>query len=192
MADATPAVWDMVQVTYAKIGLIVDSPDELDEYNHWELFAAEDRWAAFVLSKTTVYGLKLGLAGSDGSRVGRHTVKDYVARSFFALGHYAEVSHRMEELAFDARAPLVCAVYVSDVLSKPIDPARDGVHYRRTIKGVGTVTKVLVGRPRGIPVTSSDRPACPVPDRSMHGRRKLAADGATDAVFSHALSLVNL
>lgn len=190
--DAVPAVWDMVQATYAKIGLIVDSPHELDEYNHWELFGDHDVWVAFVLSKTTPYGLKLGLAGSDGSRAGRTAVKDYVTSSFFAIGHYAEVSHRMEELAFDAGAPLVCAAYASDVLNKDVDPARDGVHYRRAIKGVGEVTKVIVGRPRGIPVTPSDRPSCPVPDRSMRGRRKLAADHSTDAVFAHAMSIVKL
>lgn len=182
----------MVQATYAKIGLIVDSPQELDEYDHWELFDDDGTWVAFVLSKTTPYGLKLGLAGSDGSRVGRNAVKNYVASSFFALGHYAEVSHRMEELAFDAGAPLVCAIYASDVLNKDVEPARDGVHYRRAIKGIGEVTKVIVGRPRGIPVTSSDRPSCPIPDRAMRGPRRLAADRSADAMFAHALSLVKL
>lgn len=190
--DAVPAVWDMVQATYAKIGLIVDSPDELDEYTHWELYGQPEHWVAFVLSKATPYGRKLGLAGSDGSREGRAAVKDYVANSFFALGHYAEVSHRMEELAFDAGAPLVCAVYASDVLNKDVAPARDGIHYRRAIKGVGEVTKVIVGRPRGLPVTSSDRPSCPMPDRSMRGRSRLTADRSTDAVFTHAMSIVKL
>lgn len=190
--DAVPVVWDMVQATYAKIGLIVDSPEELDEYTHWELYRDHDQWVAFVLSKATPYGRKLGLAGSDGSRPGRHAVKDYVASSFFALGYYAEVSHRMEELAFDAGAPLVCAAYASDVLNKNVAPARDGVHYRRAIKGVGEVTKVIIGRPRGIPVTPSDRPSCPMPERSMRGRHKLAADRSTDAVFAHALSIVKL
>lgn len=192
--DAVPVVWDMVKATYSKIGLIVDSPHELDEYDHWELFGDPDldQWVAFVLSKKTPYGQKLGLAGSDGSRMGRDAVKSYVAYSFFALGAYAEVSHRMEELAFDARAPIVCAAYASDVLNKDIVPDADGVHYRRAIKGVGEVTKVIVGRPRGIPVTSSDRPACPIPERSMRGRRKLAADRSTDAVFAHALSIVKL
>jgi len=190
--DAVPVVWDMVQATYAKIGLIVDSPHELDEYSHWELFDDDGAWIAFVLSKTTPYGQKLGLAGSDGSRPGRTAVKEYVASSFFALGAYAEVSHRMEELAIEAGAPLVCAEFASDVLNKDVVPARDGVHYRRAIKGVGEVTKVIVGRPRGIPVTSSDRPSCSIPERSIHGRRKLAADRSTDAVFAHALSIVKL
>lgn len=190
--DTMSAVWAMVQATYAKIGLIVDQPRELYEYGHWELFDDHGSWVAFVLSKTTPFGQKLGLAGSDGSRAGRTAVKEYVADSFFDAGRYAEVSHRMEELAIAAGAPLVCAAYASDVLNKNIVPASDGVHYRRPIKGVGDVTKILIGLPRGVLVTSSDRPECPIPARVAGSRRKLATDRSNDAVFAHALSIVTL
>ncbi len=190
--DAVSAVWAMVQTTYAKIGLIVDQPRELYEYDNWELFDDAGTWVAFVLSKTTPFGQKLGLAGSDGSRAGRTAVKEYVANSFFDVGRYAEVSHRMEELAVEAGAPLVCAAYASDVLNKHVAPARDGVHYRRVIKGVGEVTKVIIGLPRGIPTTSSDHPQCPIPERVAGSRRKLAADNSNDAVFAHALSIIKL
>jgi hypothetical protein len=190
--EAVSAVWAMVQKTYAKIGLIVDQPQELYEYDNWELFVDDGAPVAFVLSKSTPLGLKLGLAGSDGSRVGRAAVKEYVASTFFDPGRYAEVSHRMEELAIEAGAPLVCAAYASDVLKKDIAPARDGVHYRRVIKGVGEVTKVLVGLPRGTPVTSSDNPQCPIPERVAGSRRKRAPDLSNDAVFAHALSIIKL
>lgn len=190
--DALSAVWDMVQKTYAKIGLIVDQPRELCEYNRWKLFVNDDGvWVAFVLSKTTPFGEKLGLAGSDGSRAGRTAVKEYVAEGFFDEGHYAEVSHRMEELAIDAGAPIVCAAYASDVLKKNVVPADDGIHYRRPIKGVGDVTKVLIGIPRGVPVTSSNNPQCPIP-QVAGSRRKLTTDRSNDAVFAHALSIVSL
>lgn len=183
----------MVQATYAKIGLIVDQPRELYEYDNWELFINDDGiWAAFVLNKTTPFGQKLGLAGSDGSRTGRTAVKEYVADSFFDSGRYAEVSHRMEELAIEAGAPIVCAAHASDVLNKNVVPANDGVHYRRVIKGVGEVTKVIIGLPRGVPVTSSDRPECPIPERVAGSRRRLATDRSNDAVFAHALSIVKL
>jgi len=133
--DAVDAVWAMVQATYAKIGLIVDEPSELYEYGSWELYNSngDDKPIAFVLNKITPFGQKLGLAGSDGSRAGRTAVKEYIANNFFEPGHYAEVSHRMEELAIEARAPLVCAAYVSDVLKKNVIPQSDGVHYRRGI-----------------------------------------------------------
>lgn len=191
--DAVSAVWKMVQSTYAKIGLIVDQPRELYEYDTWELFVDDDvTWVAFVLSKTTPFGQKLGLAGSDGSRAGRTAVKEYVANTFFDPGRYAEVSHRMEELAIAAGAPLVCAAYAPDVLKKDVFPSRDGVHYKRLIKGVGEVTKVLVGLPRGTPVTSSDDPQCPIPERVAGSRRKRSTDLSNDAVFAHALSKVKL
>jgi hypothetical protein len=190
--DAMSAVWKMVQATYAKIGLIVDEPRELYKYDRWELFKEDDSCVAFVLSKMTQFGEKLGLAGSDGSRVGRSAVKEYVADSFFDVGRYAEVSHRMEELAVEAGAPIVCAAYAGDVLNKSVVPADDGVHYRRAIKGIGEVTKVIVGLPRGVPVTSSDRPQCPIPERVAGSRRKLTADRSNDAVLAHALSIVSL
>jgi hypothetical protein len=189
---ATDAVWAMVQATYAKIGLIVDEPRELYEYDDWELFGSDDRWIAFVLNKTTPFGQKLGLAGSDGSRAGRSAVKEYVANNFFEPGHYAEVSHRMEDLAVEARAPVVCAAYAGDVLKKNVLPAGDGLHYRRSIKGVGEVTKVLIGLPRGVPVTSSENPQCPVHAQVAGRRRKLTTDRSNDAVFAHALSIVAL
>jgi hypothetical protein len=198
--EAVAAVWAMVQATYAKIGLIVDQPRELYEYSNWDLFDDDGRWIAFVLSKTTHFGQKLGLAGSDGSRAGRTAVKEYVASSFFEAGHYAEVSHRMEELALEAGAPIVCAVYVRDVLNKSVEPASDGVHYRRAIKGVGEVSKVLIGLPFGIPTTSSNHPQCPIPERIAHSQRRQAAhsrqqravDRSNDAVFAHALSIIKL
>lgn len=193
----------MVQATYAKIGLIVDQPRELYAYDNWELFDDDGTWVAFVLSKTTRFGQKLGLAGSDGSRAGRSAVKEYVANSFFDSGRYAEVSHRMEELAFAAGAPIVCAVYARDVLNKNVEPASDGVHYRRAIKGIGDVTKVIIGLPSGISVTSSSHPQCPLPEgveHVAHSRRRLAGhssrrpavDRSNDAVFAHALSMVKL
>ena len=175
--EAVSAVWDMVQATYAKIGLIVDQPRELYEYDNWELFVDDGTWVAFVLSKTTPFGQKLGLAGSDGSRAGRKAVKDYVASSFFDSGRYAEVSHRMEELAFEAGAPIVCAVYARDVLKKSIEPTSDGVHYRRAIKGVGDVTKVIIGLSRR--------------RLSMHSRRR-TVDRSKAAVHADALSKIKL
>ena len=89
-------------------------------------------------------------------------------------------------------------MYAADVLKKSVSPASDGVHYQRVIKGVGEVTKVLIGLPRGVPVTSSDDPQCPIPERVAGSRRrggarrKPAVDRSNEAVFAHTLSLVAL
>lgn len=200
---ALDAVWDMVRSTYAKIGLIVDQPRELYKYDDWELFDDDGVWKAFVLNKTTPFGEKLGLAGSDGSRIGRTAVKEYTANSFSKMGNYAEVSHRMEELAFEAGAPVVCAAHATEILGKRVEPTNDGIHYRRAIKGVGEVTKVIVGLPFGITVTSSSHPRCPIPERAehpAHSRRRFAGassggssvDRSKAAALAHALSLVKL
>jgi hypothetical protein len=78
-------------------------------------------------------------------------------------------------------------------LHKPVIPEPDGVFYRRKIKNVGEVVKVIVGRPYGIPVTPSEAPQCPLPSRAMTGRLAgLSADRSAEAVFSHAASLVDL
>ena len=191
--DVRPAVWGMFTATYAKIGLTLDHPGELDEYDIWDLYEdADGNFIAFRLSKTTPRGEKLGLVGSDGSRTGRAAVKDYVAGGFFQPEHYAEVSHRMQELAFEAGAPVVCAAYASEVLNKPIASEADGIHYRRNIKNVGEVTKVLVGRPYGVPTTPSEAPRCPIPSRVVAGRLGMPADRSAEAVFAHATSLVKL
>jgi hypothetical protein len=188
-----PAVWDMMVSTYAKLGLILDRPSELDEYNVWDIYEDVDgRFIAFRLGKTTPFGIKGGLVGSDGSRTGRTAIKQYVAEWYLEPGHYSEVSHRMQELAFAAGAPVVCAAYASEVLHKPVIPEPDGVFYRRVIKNVGEVKKVIVGRPHGVSVTPSADPQCPLPSRAMSDRLRLRPDTSAEAVFSHAASLVDL
>lgn len=186
-------VWNMVQTTYAKIGLIVDSPRDLDEYNVWEVYENDrDQPIAFRLGKTTPFGIKGGLVGSDGSREGRAAVKEYVAEWYRQPGNYGEVSHRMEELAFDAGAPVVCAIYAGQVLQKPLHVESDGVHYRRKIRNVGEVTKVIVGRPRGIPTTDADDLRCPPPRHQLASLGRLPYDDSDDAILDHAASVIRL
>jgi hypothetical protein len=189
-----PAVWSMVQSTYAKIGLILDNPHELDEYDVWDVYEDRDGvLRAFRLGKTTPYGIKGGLVGSDGSKQGRAAVRAYAAQWYKEPGNYSEVSHRMEELAIEAGSPVVCAIYAPEILRKNVSVEDDGVHYRRSIKNVGEVTKVLVGRPRGIPVTSGTHPRCPVPNHMMGGTpMRVRADASNEALFEHAASIVDL
>ena len=66
----------------------------------------------------------------------------------------------MEKLLLRAGAPVVCAHHVSEILGKPVDPDPDGLHYRRAISGVGVVRKIMVGQPRGVPVTDFNNPVC--------------------------------
>lgn len=185
-----PAVWGMFEMTYAKIGLILDHPQQLDEYDVWEVF--EDAYGeprAFRLSKTTPRGLKGGLIGSDGSREGRAAIKEYIKTWYREPGHYAELSHRMEELALEAGAPVVCAAYAPTVLGKQVVAERDGVHYRRVLTNVGEVTKVIIGRPLDIPSASSAAPKCPLPAWTLSGPADVRADRSPGSLLDHLASL---
>lgn len=189
--NIVPAVWEMVQATYRPIGLIVNSPDELREYDVWDVFGDPQGVSAFRLSKTTPFGIKGGLVGSDGSRSGKDAVKAYVSDWYFEPGHYSEVSHRMAELAQRVGAPVVCATYVPQVLNKAVTPEPDGIHYRRAIKNVGEVVKIMVGRPRDVPTTAGSAPKCPVPALGRLGRGA-SVDSSTIAALDHAATLIDL
>jgi len=160
-------VWEQLVRTYMESTGIVphNEPDELlKDYPLWDVYLHEDgSVAAFVLSKETPYGLKRSASGHDGSRDGKDTAKDVLRKGFHAPGVYGETSHGVEHVAAKGDPPVVCAISVARVLGKKIHPSRDGIHYTRTITGVGPAEKVMLGRPVGIETTKYSAPACPIP-----------------------------
>lgn len=160
-----PAVWAMLVRTYAEIGVPHRAPSELlADYPAWDVsFDADGQPRAFMLYKRTEKGLKSSASGSDGSLDGRDTIKDMIPRKFRTPGTYGEVSGAVERVVQKARVPAVCTAYVPDVIHKRIEAMPDGLHYAREITGVGRHVKVLVGRPRGVPTTTLEAAACPVP-----------------------------
>jgi len=155
------AVWAMYETSYARIGLIASGPAQLlAEYDAWWVAHEGDVPRAFRVAKTTPFGLKIGLSGTDGSREGRTFLKATMGGWLNEPGVYCEVSHRMEDLAREGGAPAVCSTDAPNVLRKPVIPV-DAVHYQRNIEPIGMVTKVIVGRPLSVPVTSFELPSCP-------------------------------
>lgn len=155
------AVWAMYESSYARIGLIASGPEQLlTEYDTWWVAHEGDVPRAFRVAKSTPFGLKIGLSGTDGSREGRTFLKATMGRWLAEPGVYCEVSHRMEDLAREGGAPVVCSTDAPSVLRKPVIPV-DAVHYQRNIEPIGLVTKVIVGRPLSVPVTSFELPSCP-------------------------------
>lgn len=157
-------VWDMFVKTYASIGLIVKSPHELiAEFPIWEIsFGSDGEPVAFNVFKSTPYGLKSGLAGSDGSSEGKSASVASIRKKYHQSGYYGEASHKVEAIAASSGAPAICAVYAPKILGKNVDPDPDGIHYSRNLAGVGRVKKVLLGKPKGIPTTEYNNPSCPV------------------------------
>jgi hypothetical protein len=157
-------VWDMYVKTYRSIGLTAKSAEEvLGEFAVWEICHDDDGLpVAFTVFKKTSFGLKSGLSGSDGSPAGKANVLNALRTKFKRPGYYGEVSHKVEAIALAAGAPVVCNFYAPKVLGKPVEPEEDGLHYSRMLANVGRVTKILVGKPKGIPTTSYENPSCPV------------------------------
>ena len=166
--DYLDVVWNMLVNTYKTLGMPHKSPGELMmDYPLWDLSFDSAIPNAFHLLKTTPFGSKSGVGGSDGSPAGRNAIKQLISRSYYLPGHYGEVSHKLETLALASGAPVVCAAFVGAILGKRIEPQKDGIHYRRNITGVGPVIKIMVGRPKGIPVTDIRNPSCPVENTHM-------------------------
>lgn len=164
-----PAVWSMYLLTYAKIGTHLADSSELLDYDLWDVcFHHDGTPAQFGLWKTTKFGIKAGLSGHDGTPEARAAARDAIARKFKRRGYYGEVSHKVRDLVFASKSPVVCAVYASKVLDKEVVVA-NAIEYDRKLGSVGIVRKSMVGRPLGVPTTKADNPRCPL---RMPRRRK--------------------
>lgn len=160
--DALGHVWAMYEKTYRSIGLHIPDPQGLLRYPVWDLDLGRDGIpVSFTLYKKTSYGLKLGLLGSDGSGEGKSAALKILRTRFKQSGYFGEVSHKVASIVIAAGSPVICAVYAGAVLGKPITPTGDGLHYKRSLGDLGVVEKVLVGKPKGVPTTSFNNPACP-------------------------------
>ncbi len=157
------AVWDMYKATYARIGLHIKSAMEMiAKYDRWEVCLVGGKPVQFSLYKTTPYGFKAGLAGHDGSSEGKRKAVSNLLVNLKKSGYYGEVSHKVEDIALAAGSPVVCSLDAEGVLRKKLEHLPDGVHYSRTLGGLGKVTKIMVGRPKGVSTTTAQNPSCPV------------------------------
>ena len=182
------AVWAMYEVTYRQLGLIISSPQGLNEFDVWSIYFDGETPVAFKLCKKTRFGVKGGLAGSNGSAEGRGAIKSLLSRVYRQPGQYSEVSHGVEKLVLAGGAPVICAAHVPEILGKPVKPSPDGLHYTRTLAGVGPVEKIMVGTPRGIPTTSFNAPWCPVMEEDA-GQQARTAEDMADSIEEHATHL---
>jgi hypothetical protein len=124
-------------------------PEALLEYNRWILVIGEKgKIEAFACFKTTAFGVKLGLAATDGSDRGKVALKVMLRQGLNVEGVYAEVSGGVE-VALTGHVPEVSPNAVSRILGKPTTEEPDGRHYSRVITNLGPKKKVLVGRPLG-------------------------------------------
>ena len=152
-------VWVMYKSSYQKIGMHISSPSTLLNYDRWKIIL-DDSPVAFQLYKSTPFGLKTGLLGSDGLAVGKVAIKNLIKTQYHQQGVYGEVSHVVEHIC--ESAPVVCSIYTSKILGKSVFPLEDGIHYKRNLEGLGFITKKMVGLPRGCPINTNG--VCPIPE----------------------------
>ena len=69
------AVWEMYRESYKAIGMHLSSPTSLLDYDIWVLMYDGGTPVAFHLFKKTLFGLKTGLLGTDGSPTGKSAMK---------------------------------------------------------------------------------------------------------------------
>ena len=157
------AVWSMYQNTYRTIGMHLTNAHQMLKYDVWDVsFDEAGVPVAFCLYETTPYGRKSILSGHDGSPNGKAQALANMRQKFRQNGVYGEVSHKVKDIAFAAGAPVVCAAYAGPILGKQVEPQDDGISYSRNLPGVGNVTKVMVGSPKGVPTTNAANPSCPM------------------------------
>lgn len=140
-------VYDMAVLTYQSVGLPFSSPSDLLQEDYWVVFIHDGQPVAFNLYKTTKFGLKSTLSGSDGSPAGKSLAVANLRTRFKAKSVYGEVSHKVEAISLAAGAPIIPVKYVPYILGKDVQPSADGMHYTRSITGVGLKEKIMVGRP---------------------------------------------
>lgn len=185
-------IWAMYASSYATIGMSVKTPAGLSEYDVWNVYTDGATARAFRLEKTTAWGRKAGLAGTDGSPTGKAALRSRMATWFHVEGNYGEVSHAVEHMAQKANAPVVCASDVTRVLNgKTIRIEADGLHYTRLLADVGPITKIMVGRPRSTPTTTWTDHGCAQPLDGI-GLRGLTVDSDRLAAAEHLASLLDL
>lgn len=133
--------------TYEGLGMHLQEAMGLFEYNRWILIRNENNeLVAAIVFKTTTWGLKLGIVGTDGSPQGKDCLISLLIKTLNIECVYGEVSHPLEE-KLDNKVPQVSSHIAKRVLEKDIAPEADGHHYRRVIEGIGSKKKLLVGRP---------------------------------------------
>lgn len=134
--------------TYKPLGerMHINEGYQLLDYNRWILVRNKNgKLIAFILFKTTIWGLKLIACGADESKEAKRGMLSFLTKALNVKSVYGEVSPPLEDRLIDV--PKVPVDLAKKVLGKDIEPQADGYHYLREIKNIGYKKKLLVGKP---------------------------------------------
>lgn len=152
--DLLENVFELYEASYGSYkSQLISHSHGLLKYNRWIMFYDDDdpekRIVCFGLFKTTNFGLKSGLTGSDGSKNGKRAVLSFKISSFNTQGVFGEISGRLEERIIKD-VPAVTfekAKAILEHFGKTDVKIKSGNHYSREIGNLGVVVKIMVGLP---------------------------------------------
>lgn len=145
--ETTDSIFELYKITYNDLGFIFTAKEQMDEYNRWIIIREDksEKIAAFILFKTTAWGLKLGIVGTNQSSNGVRAMLTLLTKAFNVEGIYGEVSPPLEA-KLQGKVPQIPCDVTSKILTYRITPDTDGFHYTRSINKIGSVRKILIGK----------------------------------------------
>jgi len=132
---------------------LIQDADGLFKYNRWILFYEDNdpnqTVICFCLYKTTDFGLKSTLGGSDGSKAGKRCMLTFKTTAFNTDGVYGEISGPLERcIIHDVPVvPIEKTKKLLNELGKTGIEECDDNHYSRIIGSLGSIEKIMVGKP---------------------------------------------
>lgn len=141
---------------YAKSGgnTLISSAFGLLKYNRWIILYDDNdpsrEAIGFSIFKTSDYGIKAGLTGSNGGKPAKRKLISFKISSLNQVRIYGEISGRLEEIIIDhvPTVPFSEAEKILNRLGKSDVKKDDGDHYLRRIGSLGIVKKIMVGLPK--------------------------------------------
>ena len=135
-------VWSMVDNAYRDIGIPFDKPTDMDSVAHWDVGGK-----SVVMFKEKPDGLKLVVAGHDGTSEGKKELMRRVRSYLTEPGHFAELSDGMMQFAEGEKLAKIPSDKAGELLGKEVT-INDKFFYTRRINALQKdKTKVLYGRP---------------------------------------------
>ena len=150
--DISQSIFDNIfalyKKTYGKLGMREKNAYGFTKYNRWILIRGNsNNLVAFVVFKTTQWGLKLVAVCQDGSREGKDAAITFVTKALNIKGVYGEVSPPLESV-LAGKVPEITVEQAREIIPHKLDQiAEDPNHYTREITGIGKITKLVVGKP---------------------------------------------
>ena len=151
--DGLKLIWQMYTDTYSQAGMDFSADDFKELQSKYKATFLKDvdkdgLADAFIIYKTTKYGNKIALLGTNGLKDAKRDIVKKLLELVNTKGWFIEASLRMEELLSQSNAPVVNDKQaIFDIVGKDKDPQMqaDGYYTRFLSKAHKRITKRIYG-----------------------------------------------